>query len=724
LLRLLKKFGGPFFVMFLFAIVLLVARAGAELALPSFMQDIVDYGIAQGGIETPVPRGISTDSFGRVLGLLPAEHRDEFARLYPLRNEAHRTNLTDDVPRAVRNNDSIFPEMTPQNWRDMHLLIVAPTDVDEVLTGYIARALAQLQYGSVAFDDGLTTQLAKSFVRAEYARLGVDMGDFQLDYVFSVGLIMILVTLLSVTLAITQGTLSARIATGIGRRVRLAIFDKVVGFTNAEYNNFSTASLITRSTNDVQQVQGLIAMGIRIVIYSPIMAIGGVIMVMGSGAQMTWIVAATIGAMMAVFAIFIIIATPKFKVMQKLIDKVNLVTREGLTGMMVIRAFTTQEHEVKRFDDANSALKKVALFLVRMAAFQMPLISIILNFSTILIVWIGAGSVDAGYLAVGGIMAFIQYTMFVVWSFMMLAMIAIMLPRAQVSAKRIMEILNTEQVVNDPQNPAVLDKTRGDVEFRNVSFKFPGAEGYALEDISFTAQSGKMTAFVGSTGSGKSSVVNLVPRFYDVTDGEVLVGGVNVKNAAQADLRANIGYVPQKALLFSGTIESNIKYAGELVETDVMERAARIAQADAFIAERDGKYDEEIVQGGTNVSGGQRQRLAIARAVAKDPKIFIFDDSFSALDYKTDAQLRAALAAELGDATLLVVAQRIATIKNAEQIIVLDQGKIVGRGSHRDLLKTCEVYKQIASSQLSEEELADDLDTRTNGKSESGEVTS
>ncbi|MCL2753515.1 MAG: ABC transporter ATP-binding protein/permease, partial [Defluviitaleaceae bacterium] len=429
-----------------------------------------------------------------------------------------------------------------------------------------------------------------------------------------------------------------------------------------------------------------------------------ILMVLGTDASMAWAIAVAIGAIVTFIALFIIIATPKFKIMQKLIDKVNLVTREGLTGMMVIRAFNTQDHEAKRFDGVNSKLRKTALFLARLGALQMPTISLIMGFTNILIIWFGGISINQGSLQVGDMMAFITYTMFIVWSFIMLAFVIMMLPRATVAAGRIMEVVSTENEILDPERPMLLPKTKGYVEFRDVSFKFPGAVGNALDGVSFTASQGEMTAIVGSTGAGKTALANLIPRFYDATEGQVLVNGVDVKDVTQHDLREVIGYVPQKALLFSGTIESNIKYAGD-IDDDVMEKAARIAQASDFIDEKTDKFVEEISQGGTNVSGGQRQRLAIARAVAKNANIYIFDDSFSALDYKTDANLRAAIKEELGEATLIVIAQRINTIKNAEQIIVLDEGKVVGIGQHRELLKTCDVYRQIASSQLSTKEM-------------------
>jgi len=680
MLKLLRKYGRPILPMFLIAVVLLAGRAAAELTLPGLMSNIVDYGIAQGGVDSPVPEMLSPET----------------------------VNILADSwwPKAFWESLYIYDQAEGVYRLRMPLNEVGIREQER-----IARSLAGLEIGELwtYMDENTINHHAKAFIRAEYARLGVDMDEFQINYVFSTGGTMIIVTLLAIAAAIAQGFISARIATGLARKIRVDIFDRVVSFTNNEFNNFSTASLITRCTNDVNQVQQLMAMAIRIVIFSPIMGIGGVLMVVGTDPSMAWIIALTVGAMITFITLFIIIATPRFKRMQRLIDKVNLVTREALTGIMVIRAFVTQKHEAKRFDTANSDLRNTALFLARLGAFQMPVITLVSSFTTMLIVWIGANSIDAGQLTVGSMMAFVNYTMFIVWSFLMLAMIVIMLPRAQVAANRIMEILDTELTVTDPDTPIKPDKTRGDIEFRNVGFKFPGADGYALSDISFTAQNGKVTAFVGSTGSGKTSLVNLIPRFYDATDGEVLINGVNVRDAKQEDLRALIGYVPQKAVLFSGTIASNIKYAGEHIDSAAMEAAAKIAQADDFISERADGYADEIAQGGTNVSGGQRQRLSIARAIAKRPKIYIFDDSFSALDFKTDAQLRAALTKEAGAATMLIVAQRINTIKNADQIIVLDQGKIVGKGLHNDLLENCDVYRQIASSQLSEEELARDL---------------
>ncbi|MCL2168603.1 MAG: ABC transporter ATP-binding protein/permease [Defluviitaleaceae bacterium] len=580
-------------------------------------------------------------------------------------------------------------------------------DLSEYSSEDVLR-FAQSYYGADTFDHRLKDRFAVNYLRQLYIAQGVDMDAHQLDYVWSQGMVMVVITLIAVTASVIQGFVSSRIATGLARNIRATIFSKVTGFNNAEYNQFSTASLITRSTNDVNQIQALMAMAVRIIIFSPIMGIGGVLMVLGTDVSMAWVIALTVGLIVAFITIFIIISTPKFKLMQKLIDKVNLVTRESLTGIMVIRAFTAQEHETARFDEVNSRLRKNSLFLARLGALQMPLISLVMGMSYVLIIWIGGHSINEGNINVGDMMAFITYTMFIVWSFLMLAMIVIQLPRAQVAAGRIMEIMNTSESILDPKNPVDIDTSKGSIKFENVSFKFPGASSDALSGVSFEAKSGEMTAIVGSTGAGKTSLVNLIPRFYDVTDGRVLVNDVDVRETSQEGLRNLIGYVPQKALLFSGTIASNIQYAGDVDEA-AMEKAARIAQADDFIDEKAEKYEDEITQGGTNVSGGQRQRLSIARAIAKDPKIYIFDDSFSALDYKTDAALRAAIAEEIGDATLIVVAQRINTVKGAHKIVVLDEGKVVGIGRHKELLGTCDVYKQIAASQLSIEEMKREL---------------
>lgn len=691
MIKLLRRYGKPFLPLFFIAVILLIARAAGELTLPNLMSNIVDVGIAQGGVEHTLPQALTEESHKELHNIIPWQGSWIYVSVHnSLFEERVDPELLERFPNAYS-----FLTFDTYQFDEEQI---------ELTKEVFARYFAQMQYGSQHFDPLATHQLAISFVRAEYERLGLDMDAHQMNYVLTTGGWMIVIALGSITVAILQGLISARIATGLSRKLRKDIFSKVTGFNNSEYNQFSTASLITRCTNDINQVQQLMAIAIRIVIYSPLLAIGGILMVLGTDASMAWAIAVAIGAIVTFIALFIIIATPKFKIMQKLIDKVNLVTREGLTGMMVIRAFNTQDHEAKRFDGVNSKLRKTALFLARLGALQMPTISLIMGFTNILIIWFGGISINQGSLQVGDMMAFITYTMFIVWSFIMLAFVIMMLPRATVAAGRIMEVVSTENEILDPERPMLLPKTKGYVEFRDVSFKFPGAVGNALDGVSFTASQGEMTAIVGSTGAGKTALANLIPRFYDATEGQVLVNGVDVKDVTQHDLREVIGYVPQKALLFSGTIESNIKYAGD-IDDDVMEKAARIAQASDFIDEKTDKFVEEISQGGTNVSGGQRQRLAIARAVAKNANIYIFDDSFSALDYKTDANLRAAIKEELGEATLIVIAQRINTIKNAEQIIVLDEGKVVGIGQHRELLKTCDVYRQIASSQLSTKEM-------------------
>lgn len=696
MLKLLRVYGKPLWPMFLISVILLVIRAASELSLPSYMSAIVDYGIAQQGVDSVVPQAMSAETFYRLSAMLPQEYIQEFDGIYSI--------ITTSVSYDLH---SIFRDIVI----GLDYILISPASPE--LTNAIMLALAYLESpAAISLDYAIAYQLALRFVQNEYARLGVDMAALQLAYVFSTGQVMIFITFIAITAAILVAFISSKISTAIAKNIRADIFKKVVGFTNTEYNNFSTASLITRCTNDVQQVQNLMAISIRIVVFSPIMAVGGILMVVGTDISMAWIIALAVAAIVTFIVLFIIIATPRFRIMQKLIDKVNLVTREALTGLMVTRAFTTQKHEAQRFEEVNNNLKNNVLFLARVGALQMPIIALIMNFTTIAIVWIGAGSIQAGGLLVGDIMAFVQYTIFIVMAFLMFAMIIIMLPRAQVAAGRILQILETKQVVLDTKTPKNIGKEKGDIEFKNVSFKYPEALGCALEDISFKVKSGEVTAIVGSTGSGKSALINLIPRFYDTSSGDVLINGVNVKDILQEQLRELIGYVPQKSTLFSGTIESNIKYASSLITDEDMINAAKIAQAQDFINEKTEKYKDSIAQGGTNVSGGQRQRLSIARAIAKKPKIYIFDDSFSALDFKTDVNLRTALQKNIKDATVIIVASRIGTIKNADQIVVLDLGKVVGKGQHNELLSTCEIYKQIATSQLSEEELKRDMEVK------------
>jgi ATP-binding cassette, subfamily B, multidrug efflux pump len=550
-------------------------------------------------------------------------------------------------------------------------------------------------------------QSAAGYLVIQYKALGMDLVGIQTMYILKVGGIMLLITLFSVLCAVATGYLSARVAAGLGRNLRKQIFTRVESFSNTEFDRFSTASLITRSTNDITQVQMLLVMLFRIIFYAPIIGIGGIIRVVGTEVSMTWIIAVALVAIFTLIGIMLIVAVPKFKIVQKLVDKLNLVTRQILSGLMVIRAFNTQKREEANFDAANKDLTKLNLFLNRIMVLLQPLMMLIMNFVMLLIVWVGAKQVDAGTVQVGDMMAFMQYAMQIIMAFFMVTMVFVMMPRAIVSIQRINEVLETKPVIIDPKQPHKFNPAlKGTVEFRGVSFRYSGAEEDLLKNITFTALPGQTTAIIGSTGCGKSTLINLIPRFYDVTGGSLLVDGIDVREVTQHDLREKIGYVSQKTLLFSGTIESNIKYANENASQKELEQFAETAQAMDFITKSEKGFATAVAQGGSNLSGGQRQRLSIARALAKQPEIFIFDDSFSALDYTTDAALRRALRKDTGNATVLIVTQRIATIMRSEQIVVLDHGEIVGTGKHEDLMETCEVYREIAQSQLTKEELA------------------
>lgn len=557
--------------------------------------------------------------------------------------------------------------------------------------------------------ESMVTQTAATFIKAQYTDLGMNIENIQSQYILKTGGIMILLAFGSMIAAVSVTLIAARVAAGFGRNLRSKVFGKVVRFSNAEFDKFSTASLITRSTNDIQQIQTLMVLLLRIVFYAPILGLGGIFRVVKTDTGMSWIIAVALAAILSLVIVLFGLAIPKFKLVQKLVDKLNLVARESLTGMLVIRAFNTEKYQENKFDGANKDLTKTNLFVSRIMGGMMPLMMLIMNLITILIVWVGAHNVNDGVMQVGDMMAFIQYTMQIIMAFLMISMVSVMLPRASVSGQRIAEVLETKESIKDPEKNDEFNKNKkGYVEFKNVSFKYPGAEEYVLKDISFTAKPGETTAFIGGTGSGKSTLVNLIPRFYDVTEGEILVDGTDIRKVSQHDLREKIGYVPQKGILFSGTIESNLKYGNEDALLEELEEAANIAQASEFINTKALKYAEEISQGGTNVSGGQKQRLSIARALVKNPDVYIFDDSFSALDFKTDAAVRKALNEKTSHSTMLIVAQRISTIMGANQIIVLDEGKIVGKGTHKELLENCEVYKQIALSQLSKEELGNE----------------
>jgi len=731
----------PYIWLIVVIFVLLYAQAMADLSLPGYMADIVNIGIQQSGIENSVPRAIESGEYEKLSLFMTDQEKtrvdssymllerqaldqneyEEYIEDYPALANTPIYVLTADTDTQINELNSIFSTIIPivtgieqqglGAYGGTGIEIPEGVDPFTLLSQLPEEQILQIRETAIEFIDnlpeGLKEQATVAYIAAQYDAIGLDTGSVQTGYILRVGLLMLLITLGSAAASVAVGFLSARIAAGMGRDVRRQLFEKVESFSSAEFDRLSTASLITRSTNDITQIQMMMVMLFRVVFYAPILGVGAVIKVIGADQSMLWIIAAAVGLVLTLIIVMIIIAVPKFKLIQTFVDKLNLVTREMLSGLMVIRAFNAQEHEEKRFDVANADLTKINLFINRVLVFLMPALMLIMNGVMLLIVWVGAHQIDAGSIQVGDIMAFMQYAMQIIMAFLMVSMVFIMLPRAIVSAMRISEVLETDPVITDPEYPqGLLPEKKGVVEFKDVSFRYPGAEDDVLKHITFAAMPGQTTAFIGSTGSGKSTLINLIPRFYDVTEGEILVDGVDVRKVRQHDLREKIGYVPQKAVLFSGTVESNVRYANEDATDEEVKQYIRTAQAEDFIRSKgNGRY-LDIAQGGSNLSGGQKQRLAIARALAKQPEIYIFDDSLSALDYRTDKALRAALKKETFDATVLIVTQRVSTVMSADQILVLDKGEVAGIGTHKQLMSDCEVYQEIAMSQLSAEELS------------------
>lgn len=732
----------------LIVMILLVVQAMGELALPDYTSRIVNVGIQQGGVESCAPEAIREEELQNILlatdednfildkyTLLSKDDLSEsdynqYVKEYPALEKENiyilkkiskedKEKLEDVMAKPLVMMYVIQDETKSESMRQ-YVISVLPVEVQSAFQNAslidIIKAMPEEQskqmidnFGKQIEDTvgGMLSQSAITAVRTEYTAIGMDTDKIQSSYIWKAGFQMLGVAFLIMITGVTVMYFSSGMACKLAKYLREEVFEKVLKYSNKEFREFSTASLITRSTNDIQQIQGMVQVLFRTVVFAPIMGIGGLIRVITkSSTSMIWIIGFAILCILTVVLILFIVAMPKFKKLQVLIDKINLVTREILTGLPVIRAFNKEKSEEERFDKANLDLTKVNIFVNRVMSFMMPLLMFLMNGISLMIVWFGSKNIDSGVMQVGDIMAIIQYTMQIVMAFLMVSMISIMLPRAAVSANRINEILDQDLSIKDKDETKKFESDKkGLVEFKNVSFRYPDADMEILTDINFTAEPGKTTAIIGSTGSGKSTIVNLIPRFYDVTGGELCVDGVNIKDVSQKDLRDIIGYVPQKGVLFSGTIESNIKFADENMSDERMIKAAEIAQATEFIESKPEKYQTHISQGGTNVSGGQKQRLSIARAIASDPEIYIFDDSFSALDYKTDCVLREELAKVTKDKTVIIVAQRINTVLNADQIITLEDGKIVGKGTHEELMENCETYRQIALSQLSEEEL-------------------
>lgn len=752
----LMKHLKPHIISIIGIVLFLFIQAYCDLSLPDYMSHIVNVGIQQGGIENAVPDIIRKTEMDKITFLMndddkkivldnyvliekgkaSQEDMDKYLKKYPeiKNNDVYKLNTSDNAV-IDKINTAVGKPMIfvgaiegsikmPDNSSEKNSNTTGDSQMEKLFANVpkgtdpftVIAKLPKEQSEEImktvnekfeGMPDSIITQSATTYVKAEYNTLGRDTGSLQSNYILIAGLKMLFISLISMVATVIVGLIAARVSAGVGRSMRKNVFENVVGFSNAEFDKFSTSSLITRSTNDIQQVQIFLVMLLRIVFYAPILGIGGVLKVLKTDTSMTWVIGVGVLAIMILVAILFAVAMPKFKSMQKLVDRLNLVTRESLTGMLVIRAFGTQKTEEEKFEQANTNFTRNNLFVGRVMSAMFPAMMLLMNGVMILIVWVGAHQIDMGNMQVGNMMAFIQYAMLIIMAFLMISMVSIILPRASVSITRIGEVIDTKGSIKDPAASGnFVKEMKGNVEFKNVSFRYPGAEDDVISNVSFTAKPGQTTAFIGSTGSGKSTLINLIPRFYDVTEGQILIGGVDIRDVSQHDLRQKIGYVPQKGILFSGTIESNLKYGYESASEEDIRTAAEIAQAADFINEKEEGFKTDISQGGTNVSGGQKQRLSIARALVKKPEIFIFDDSFSALDFKTDAALRRALKEKIKGATILVVAQRISTVMTADQILVLDEGQVVGIGTHRELMETCDVYKQIALSQLSKEELA------------------
>ena len=769
----LFKYAASYWKAMIAIVLILVVQAYCDLSLPAYTSDIVNVGIQQGGIEDEVPRQIATEEMEKLLLFVSEDDQQTVMDAYTEDNTSYKKeayvlkdsvaeeentmeNLKDilQIPMMMTSGIESGSDTTKQmedklkEQMSQGMAQSMPQGADQTMPEGMPQGESQAESQAVSLDDmsmfdllkmlpaeqrativekieeqmsempdTILDQASVSFCRSAYKDLGMDMDQTQIHYLLKTGGQMAALALLGMAASIMVAFLASRVGASAGRDLRSGVFHKVVGFSNNEFNHFSTASLITRSTNDIQQIQMLIVMLLRMVLYAPILAIGGVLQVMKTNVSMSWIIGLAVIIIAFVVLLLFLVVMPKFKVLQNLVDKLNLVTREILTGLPVIRAFSTEKHEEERFDDANRTLTKTNLFVNRAMTFMMPVMMLVMNGVSVLIVWTGAHGISDGQMQVGDMMAFIQYTMQIIMGFLMLCMISIMLPRAAVAADRVEEVLKSETMIHDPkQEKHFPEDGKGVLTFDHVSFRYPGADEDVLEDITFTAKPGETTAIIGSTGSGKSTLVNLIPRFYDVTSGDITLDGVDIREVKQHELREKLGYVPQKGVLFSGDIASNIMFGNSHGSDDEMIEAAEIAQATEFIDTKPEKYKSPISQGGSNVSGGQKQRLSIARAIAKHPQVFIFDDSFSALDYKTDVTLRRALAEKTSGSTVLIVAQRISTILHAEQIIVLDEGKVAGKGTHAELLKNCPVYREIAESQLSRKELEAALNEQTDGK--------